>query len=197
MARSHDGSDSAMNPGILKKRTDRCGYARVTTVLLLGVGVAASLTFMHKRADDSDTGMSKFLRQQMEPEARILQELAKSRNRSFSDEQVALMKEELSQQKGESVAIECPMGDLQACYLALEINLVFEASGWIVEEFLFAVQRTSGEALILRVKDESMIDRARRLSLLFGSVGVPATTQMDTEQLFNLKILVPAKGPQA
>jgi hypothetical protein len=186
-----------MNPGIRKTWTGRCGYARITTVLLLGVGVAAFLTFMYKRADDSDTGTSESLLKQMDLEARILQELAKSKNRSLSDEQVTLMKKELSPQKGESVAIECPMGDLQACYLALEINLVFEASGWIVEEFLFAVQRTSGEAVILRVKDESMMDRAERLSLLFGSVGLPVTTQIDTNQLFNLKILVPAKGPQA
>jgi hypothetical protein len=186
-----------MTPVILKARTGRCGYARITTVLLLGAGVAAFATFLYKGADDRDTGMNESLRQHMELEARLLQELGKSRNRSFSDEQVALMKKELSPLKGECVAIECPMGDLQACYLALEINLVFEASGWIVEEFLFAVQRTSGEAVILRVKDESMMDRAKRLSLLFGSVGVPVTTQIDTEQLFNLKILVPAKGPQA
>jgi len=186
-----------MNPGIMKTWTERRGYARVTTLLLLGIGVAAFLTFLYKKADDSDTGMNESLRQHMEPEARMLQELAKSRNRSFSDEQVDLMKQELSQQKGESVAIECPMGDLEACYLALEINLVFEASGWIVEEFLFAVQRTSGEAVILRVNDESMLDRAKHLSLLFASVGVAVTTQIDTEQPFNLKILVPAKGPQA
>jgi len=186
-----------MIPGTHRTRTGQCGYARITTVLLLGVGVAAFLTFLYKRADDSDTGMSESLRQPMELEARMLQELAKSRHRSFSDEQVALMKRELSPEKGESVAIECPMGDVEACYLALEINLVFEASGWIVEEFLFAVQRTSGQAVILRVKDESMTDRAERLSLLFASVGVPTTTQIDPEQLFNLKILVPAKGPQA
>jgi hypothetical protein len=51
--------------------------------------------------------------------------------------------------------------------------------------------------VILRVRDESVMDRAERLSLLFASVGIAVTTQMDTEQLFNLKILVPAKGPQA
>jgi hypothetical protein len=186
-----------MNPGILKTSTGRCGYARITIVLLLGVGVAAFLTFMYKRADDSETGVRESFRQHLELEERMLQELAKSRNRSLSDEQVAILKKELSPQKGKSIAIECPMGDLEACYLALEINLIFEASGWIVEEFLFAAQMTSGEAVILRVKDESMMGRAKRLSLLFASVGVPVTTQIDTEQLFNLKILVPAKGPQA
>ena len=196
MARYGGGRDSSLNPGIHKTWKGQCGYARITTVLLLGVGVAAFLAFRYKRVDDSKTGPRGFLREHKGIEERMLQELAKSRNRSFSDEQVALMKRELSPQKGESVAIECPMGDVEACYLALEINLVFEASGWIVEEFLFAVQRTSGEALILRVKDESMTDRAERLSLLFASVGVPTTTQIDPEQLFNLKILVPAKGPQ-
>ena len=186
-----------MNSGILKTSPGRHGYARITIVLLLGVGVAAFLTFMHKRADDSATEMRESFRQYMELEERMLKELAKSGNRFLSDEQIALLKKELSPQKGESVAIECPMGDLEACYLALEINLVFEASGWIVEEFLFAAQRTSGETVILRVKQESMMDRAIHLSLLFASVGVPVTTQIDTEQLFNLKILVPAKGPQA
>ena len=174
-----------MIPDILKTSTGRRGYTRITIVLLLGVGVAAFLTFMYKRADDSETGMRESFRQHMELEERMLQE------------QVALLKKELSPQKGESVAIECPMGDLEACYLALEINLVFEASGWIVEEFLFAAQRTSGEAVILRVRDESMMGRAKRLSRLFASVGVPVTTQIDAEQLFNLKILIPAKGPQA
>jgi len=186
-----------MNPGILRTSKGRCGYARITTVLLLGVGVAAFLTFMYKRVDKSQTGTGESFRQHMELEERMLQGLAKSRNRSLSDEQVALMKKELSPQKGESLAIECPMGDLKACYLALEINLVFEASGWIVEEFLFAAQRTSGEAVILRVRDASMMDRAKRLSLLLESVGVPVTTQIDKGQVFNLKILVPAKGPQA
>jgi hypothetical protein len=186
-----------MIPGILKTLTGRCGYARITTVLLLGIGVTAFLTFMYKKADDSETGSGESSREYMELEERMLQELAKSRNRSLSDEQVALLRKELSPRKGESVAIECPMGDLEACYLALEINLIFEASGWIVEEFLFAARRTSGEALILRVKDESMMGRAKGLAQLFASVGVSATTQIDTEQMFNLKILVPAKGPQA
>ena len=186
-----------MNPGIPQTSTGRCGYARVTVVLLLGIGVAAFLTFKYKKAEHSETAMRESVSQYMELEERMLQELAKSKNRSLSDEQVALLKKELSPRKGESIAIECPMGDLEACYLALEINLIFEASGWIVEEFLFAAQRTSGEAVILRVKDESIMGRARDLSRLFASVGIIVKTQIDTDQLFDLKILVPAKGPQA
>jgi hypothetical protein len=77
------------------------------------------------------------------------------------------------------------------------MNLIFEASGWIVEEFLFAAQKTYGEVVILRVRDGSIMDRARSLSRLLASVGVSVTTHIDPEQIFDLKILVPDKGPQA
>jgi len=127
----------------------------------------------------------------------MLQELDKSGNRSFSDEQVALLQRELSPQKGESIAIECRLGDVEGCYLALEINLVFEASGWIVEEFLFAAEGTPGETVILLVKDESTMARAERLSRLFSAAGLQVTTKTDSEQSFNLKILVPSKNTQA
>ena len=121
---------------------------------------------------------------------------AKSKNRSFSDEQVSALKQELSGLKGERIAIECTMGDLKSCYLALELNLVFEASGWIVEEFLFAARATPGKAVILRVRDASVMPRAEDLSRLLVSVGLSVTTEIDREQLFDLKILVPSEDAQ-
>ena len=89
------------------------------------------------------------------------------------------MKRELKKQKGESVAIECPMGDLKACYLAIEINLIFEASGWIVGEFLFAAQPTPGESLIIRVKDESLMAGAEDL----GARGIALEADLDVRRL--------------
>jgi hypothetical protein len=105
------------------------------------------------------------------------------------------LKKELSPLKGERVSIECAMGDLEACYLAIEINMVFEASGWIVEEFLFATQRTPGKAVIIRVKDASMMPRAEHLARLFVSAGLSVTTQIDSEMLFDLRIVVPSEKP--
>jgi len=126
---------------------------------------------------------------------KLLRDLAKSENRFFSDEQVAALKRELSPHKGESVTIECTLGDLECCYLALEINLIFEASGWIVEEFLFAVQRTPGKAVIIRIKDASMTPRAEELARLLTSAGLSVTTQIDSEMSFDLRIVVPSQKP--
>jgi hypothetical protein len=196
---SMEKRDGSMNSRFLNTSAGRRGYAPFATILLLafGVGVAAFLYFSQKRAEDTRAGGPGSLHQQEQIEEKMLQELGKSRNRYFSDEQVALLKRELSPKTGESIAIECQLGDVEGCYLALEINLVFEASGWIVEEFLFAVQHTPGEALIMRVKDESMLPRAERLSRLFRSVGLSVTTQTDGGQLCDLKIVVPSKKAQA
>ena len=188
-----------MGPGILKKPVGGSSYARLVTILLLALGVAAAV-FMHafhKRAADTKGGAGEPFRRPMEVEQDLMRGLAKSKNRFFTDEQVSLLKRELKKQKGESVAIECPMGDLKACYLAIEINLIFEASGWIVGEFLFAAQPTPGESLIIRVKDESLMAGAEDLAQLFRSAGLSVTTQLAGEQLFDLKIFVPTEGPQA
>jgi hypothetical protein len=47
--------------------------------------------------------------------------------------------------------------------------------------------------VILRVKDASMMPRAENLSRLLVSVGLSVTTQIDSQQLFDLKIVVPSQ----
>ena len=187
-----------MNPGNLKTSTGSCSYPQFATVLLLvlAVGLVVLIYSLHKRDDNTAGKTIESFPQGVDIQQRLLRDLADSKNRFFSDEQVAVLKKELSPQRGERMAIECQMGDLESCYLALEINLVFEASGWIVEEFLFAAQSTSGEESILRARDESIMPRAGRLVRLFGSVGLPLTTEIDSKQLFDLKIVVPTKRPK-
>jgi hypothetical protein len=136
-----------------------------------------------------------FAGESMGIEQRLMRDLAKSENRSFSHEQVTALKKELSPLKGERISIECTLGDLESCYLALELNLVFEASGWIVEEFLFAAKRTPGKTVFIRVKDASMRPRAEDLAGLLVSVGLSVTTQIDSEMLFDLRIVVPSEKP--
>ncbi len=186
-----------MTSGFFKTSSGQLSYAQIVTIFLLvvAIGIAAFVYFSHQRDDETTTGSMEFARESMGIEQKLLRDLARSENRTFSDEQVTALKKELSPLKGERVSIECTMGDLESCYLALEINLVFEASGWIVEEFLFAAQSTPGKALILRVKGESMMSRAEDLSRLFVSVGLTVTTQIDSDQLFDLRIVVPSKGP--
>ena len=185
-----------MTSGFLKKSSGQLSYAQIITILLLvvGVGIAAFVYFSHQRDDETTTGSIKSI-ESMGIEQRLLRDLAKSENRSFSDEQVTALKKELSPLKGERVSIECTMGDLESCYLALEINLVFEASSWIVEEFLFAAQSTPGKALIIRIKDASMMPRAENLARLLVSAGLSVTTQIDREMLFDLRIVVPSEKP--
>ena len=177
-------------------------YAQIVTILLLvvGVGIAAFFYFSHQRDNETTTGSMESIESMEldEPvgiEQKLMRDLAKSENRSFSDEQVTALKKELSPLKGERVSIECTMGDLESCYLAMEINLVFEASGWIVEEFLFAAQSTPGKAVIIRIKDASMRPRAEDLARLLVSAGLSVTTQIDSEMLFDLRIVVPSEKP--
>ena len=188
-----------MDSGNLKRSAGSSGYARVAVILLLvvGVGTAAVVYFLQQRAVHRRTEVLQSIREPMLIQQKMLQELAKHKNRSISDEDAVGLKRELSADKGERVAIECTMGDLESCYLALEINLIFEASGWIVEEFLFATQATPGQTLILRVRDESMLSRAERLGRLFGSAGLPVKTRIDGNQPFDLKIVIPSKESPA
>jgi hypothetical protein len=193
-----------MTSGFLKTSSGQMSYAQIVTILLLvvGIGIAAFVYFSYQRDNETTTGSMEsiesmeFARESMGIEQKLLRDLAKSENRSFSDEQVTALKEELSPLKGERVSIECAMGDLKSCYLALEINLVFEASGWIVEEFLFAAQSTPGRTVIIRIKDASMRPRAEDLARLLVSAGLSVTTQIDSEMLFDLRIVVPSEGPQ-
>jgi len=194
-----------MNSRFLKTSDGQMSYAQIVTIFLLvvGVGIAAFFYFSHQRDNETKTGSMEsiesmeFAGEQTGIEQKLLRDLAKSENRSFSDEQVTALKKGLSPLKGERVSIECTMGDLESCYLAIEINLVFEASGWIVEEFLFAVQSTPGRTVIIRIKDASMMPRAEDLARLLVSAGLSVTTQIDSEQLFDLRIVVPSEGPQA
>ena len=182
-----------MNSRLLRTSSGRMSYAQIVTILLLtvGIGIAAFVYFSHQR--DGETEIESI--GSMGIEQKLMRDLAKSENRSFSDEQVTALKKELSPLKGERVSIECTMGDLESCYLAIEINLVFEASGWIVEEFLFATQSTPGQAVILRIKDASMRPRADELARLLVSAGLSVTTQIDSEMLFDLRIVVPSEKP--
>lgn len=192
-----------MTSGFLKTSSGQMSYAQIVTILLLvvGIGIAAFVYFSYQRDDETTTESMKsiesmeFARESMGIEQKLLRDLAKSENRSFSDEQVTALKEELSPLKGERVSIECAMGDLKSCYLALEINLVFEASGWIVEEFLFAAQSTPGRTVIIRIKDASMRPRAEDLARLLVSAGLSVTTRIDSEMLFDLRIVVPSEKP--
>lgn len=188
-----------MSRGYLRRSVQGSSRAQLVTIVVIGLGLAAAVFIyaLHKRADDTKGGVAESFRHPIEIEQDLMRGLAKGKNRFFTDEQVALLKKELTPQKGESVAIECPMGDLKACYLAIEINLIFEASGWVVEEFLFAAQPTPGETLILRVRDESLLAKAEDLAQLFRSTGLSVTTQIARSQLFDLKVLVPTEGPQA
>ena len=188
-----------MTSGFPRNSSGQMSYTQIVTILLLvvGIGIAAFFFFSHQRDDETTTGSMETLEsiESMGIEQKLLRELAKSENRSFSDEQITTLKKELSPLKGERVSIECTLGDLESCYLALEINLVFEASGWIVEEFLFAVQSTPGKAVIIRVKDASMRPRAEDLARLLISAGLSVTTQIDSEMLFDLRIVVPSEKP--
>jgi hypothetical protein len=186
----------SMTSGLLKKSSGQMSYAQIVTIFLLvvAVGIAAFFYLSHQK-DETTKGPMDFAHEQMGIEQKMLRELAKSENRSFSDEQVAALKNELSPLKGERVTIECTMGDLESCYLALEINLVFEASGWMVEEFLFAAQSTPGKAVIIRIKDASMRPRADDLARLLVSAGLSVTTQIDSEMMFALRIVIPSEKP--
>ena len=181
----------------LKSSSGQLSYAQLVTIFLLvaGMGIAAYFHFSRPGDEETLTGLMDLAGNPVGIEQKLLRELAKSENRSFSDEQVAALKKELSPRKGERVSIECTMGDLESCYLALEINLVFEASGWIVEEFLFAAQRTPGEAVIVRIRDESTLPRAEGLARLLTSAGLSVTTQVDREMSFDLRIVVPSEKP--
>ena len=187
-----------MTSGFFKTSSGQLSYAQIVTIFLLvvAIGIAAFVYFSHQRDDETTTGSMEFARESMGIEQKLLRDLARSENRTFSDEQATALKKELSPLKGERVSIECTMGDLESCYLAVEINLIFEASGWIVEEFLFAAQSTPGKALIIRIKDASMRPRAENLARLLVSAGLSVTTQIDSEMLFDLRIVVPTKGPQ-
>ena len=187
-----------MTSGFLKTTSGQLSYAQIVTILLLvvAIGIATFVYFSYQGDDETTTGSMEFARESMGIEQKLLRDLARSENRTFSDEQVTALKKELSPLKGERVSIECTMGDLESCYLALEINLVFEASGWIVEEFLFAVQSTPGNEVILRIKDASMTPRAETLARLLVSAGLSVTTQIDSEMLFDLRIVVPTEVPQ-
>ena len=186
-----------MNSRFLKTSSGQLSYVQIVTIFLLvvGIGAAAFFYFSHQREEEATTESMEFASESMGIEQKLMRDLAKGENRSFSDEQVTALKQELSPRKGERVSIECTMGDLESCYLALEINLVFEGSGWIVEEFLFAVQSTLGEAVIIRVKDASMMPRAENLARLLTSAGLSVTTQIDSEMLFDLRIVVPSEKP--
>jgi hypothetical protein len=185
-----------MSSRFLKTSSGQLSYGQIVTILLVvvGFGIAALFHFSHRR-DNETTQSMELASESMGIEQKLMRDLAKSENRYFSDEQVTALKKELSPLKGERVSIECAMGDLEACYLAIEINMVFEASGWIVEEFLFATQRTPGKAVIIRVKDASMMPRAEHLARLFVSAGLSVTTQIDSEMLFDLRIVVPSEKP--
>ncbi len=186
-----------MNASCFKASAGSGGYSRIVILLLLtlGVGVAVLAYRFYYRGDRTETASTESVRHQTDIAQNLLRGLAESKNRTFSDEQITVLKKGLSSFKGEGVSIECAMDDLKSCYLALELNMVFEASGWIVEEFLFALRPTPGKAVILRVKDESMIPRAEGLSRLFDSVGLATTTQLDRDQAFDLRIVVPAEAP--
>ena len=188
-----------MNSGFPKTPRGRFSYVQAVPILLLalGIGMAAFVYFSHHRGHKKTTAAPDSIWEPTGIEQNLLRELAKTKNRSLSDEQVVTLKKALSPRKGEHVAMECTMGDLESCYLGVELNLIFEASGWTVEEFLFAVQSTPGEALILRVKDESAMPKAEFLSRLFRSVGLSVTTQTDNSQLYDLRIIVPSKKTPA
>ena len=64
-----------------------------------------------------------------------------------------------------------------------------------MEEFLFATQSTPGQAVILRIKDASMRPRAEDLARLLVSTGLSVTTRIDSEMLFDLRIVVPSEKP--
>jgi len=121
-----------MTSGFFKTSSGQLSYAQIVTIFLLvvAIGIAAFSYFSHQRDDETTTESMEFARESMGIEQKLLRDLARSENRTFSDEQVTALKKELSPLKGERVSIECTMGDLESCYLALEINLVFEASGW-------------------------------------------------------------------
>ncbi len=182
--------------------TSRRGLSYVQALpillLVLGIGIAAFMYFSGHGGYRKTAAAPESIWEPTGIEQNLLRELAKSKNRSLSDEQVVALKKALSPRKGDQVAMECTLGDLESCYLGVELNVIFEASGWTVEEFLFAVKSTPGEALILRVKDESVMPKAEFLSRLFRSVGLSVTTQTDSSQMYDLKIIVPSnKAPAA
>lgn len=188
-----------MDSGSPGTSAGRTRYARIVTVslLALGIGAAALAVLWHHRGRTKAPDATESMVERMGIERDLMRQLAESKNRRFSDEQAVALKKELSPRKGERVSIECPMDDLKSCYLALELNLIFEASGWIVEEFLFAARPTTGEALILRAKDEAKTAGAEFLARLFRSAGLSATTEIDGSQLFDLRIVVPSNSPPA
>jgi len=170
------------------------GYGRIATILLLALGVGAAVTayrFYH-RQDRETTASTESERYQTDIVQKLMQGLAKDENRTFSDEQVILLKKGLSPHTGERVSIECALDDPKSCYLGLEIDTIFEASGWIVEELLLARRPTPGKAVLFRVKDASVMPRAEDLARLFASAGLPVTTQVDGDQMFDLRIVVPS-----
>jgi hypothetical protein len=187
-----------MTSSFFRTASGQCSYAQIVTICLLalGVGAAALVYLWHQRGETTTAASMESMGEPWAMEQKLLGDLAKSKNRSFSNEQVTTLRKELSTLQGERIAIECTMGDLDSCYLALEIHLVFEASGWIVEEFLFATQATPGKAVILRIKDASMRDRAEHLARLLRSVGLSVTTRIDPAARFDLKIVVPSKQAQ-
>ncbi len=184
-----------MIAGFFGTSSGKVRYSQIVILCLLalGIGISVLVHYSGKRSARWDVDSMESLGEHMGIEQKLLRDLAKSENRTFSDEQVTTLKKELTPHEGERVAIECTMGDLESCYLALELNLVFEGSGWIVEEFLFASQATPGKSVILLVKDLSAMPRAEDLSRLFDSVGLAVKTQVDHEQMFDLKILVPSE----
>jgi hypothetical protein len=186
-----------MDPGSPAASKGKARYARIVTVslLALGIGAAALVVLRHHRGGAKAPAALEAMFDRMGIEQDLMRQLARSKNRHFSDEQALAFKKDLSARKGERVSIECSMDDLKSCCLALELNLIFEASGWIVEEFLFAARPTPGEALILRANDASQTGRAEFLARLFRSAGLSVTTEIDGSQLFDLRIVVPSKGP--
>ncbi len=186
-----------MHASRFKPHAGNEGYGRIATILLLalGVGIAVIAYRFYQRQDRETTASTESERHQREIVQELMRGLGKSKNRTFTEEQVTLLKKGLSQHKGERVSIECALDDLQSCYLGLEINMIFEASGWIVEELLLAVHPTPGKAVIFRVKEASMMPRAEELARLFASAGLAVTTQVDGKQAFALRIVVPSNQP--
>ena len=178
----------------------RFSYVQLVPVLLLvlGIGIAAYVYFSHHGSYKKATAAPDSIWEPSQIEENLLRELAKSKNRSLSDEQVVTLKKALAPRKGDHIAMECALGDLESCCFGTELNVIFEASGWTVEEFLLAVKSAPGKALILRLKDKSVMPKAEFLSRLFRSVGLAVTTQMDSSQFYDLKIIVPSnKAPSA
>lgn len=203
-----------MNFADLNFLTKLSYFVPVAAIVLIFLGglLQASRFYIDKRINTIKTDLSKTEKlkfedkittlkstisqqtEKSESQEKHLQEVeTKTAPRSIPIHKLAILTDELSKHKGETIGIVCVMGDQEAFNFASELKTLFQSAGWGVDGVDQAVYTNPIKGLILALKNEEVKPKAEYLFHILNSAGLHSTGEMNPKIKNDIGLIVGAK----